>query len=227
MWFGDLYIGLQEVLIGTQILFYLGTLTIIVLTYFNARKTLLSPAHTEYHKNVITRLKEISEELDSEFDPDSSNYWAYGTPMKEAVDRINAKFRAKKEEIIKRGEWREGPYLASTRYQKLRHLARSVKADPFMPHHIRESIVDTLNARADVLFDTELEVLQDYEQALAKQKDLVNFYKEDIDKNWSWVFAHVRDRLDNKGFGPRQAEEKVDEMRLEIQRYLESFSPHQ
>lgn len=62
-------LGLQEVLWVVQILFYLVTGWIVVLTYRNARKTLLSPAHTEYHKNVITRLKELSEKLDSEFDP--------------------------------------------------------------------------------------------------------------------------------------------------------------
>jgi len=74
MWVGNLFIGLEDILRGTQIVFYTGTLIVVILTYSNARKTLLSPAHTEYHKNVITRLKDLSEKLDSEFDPTSPNY---------------------------------------------------------------------------------------------------------------------------------------------------------
>jgi hypothetical protein len=45
-------------------------------TYQNAKRGLLSPVHTEYQKHVIERLKELSRDLDAEFDPESPNYWA-------------------------------------------------------------------------------------------------------------------------------------------------------
>ena len=71
MWIGSFYIGLQEVLTSVQILFYLVTGTVVILTYNNARKSLLNPVHTAYQKLVINKLKELSEELYSEFEPES------------------------------------------------------------------------------------------------------------------------------------------------------------
>ena len=185
MWVRNLFIGLEDILQGTQIVFYTGTLIVVILTYSNARKTLLSPAHTEYHKNVITRLKELSEKLDSEFDPTSPYYWAYVHPnaMKDPVDLINQQFRKNKEAIFVTGEPNRGPYRSSARYDNTKHFARSVKADPFIPREIRDSIVATLNARATAIYEAEIYALQQYELALVRGTNLPNFHKDDIDKN--------------------------------------------
>jgi len=75
MWIGSLYIGLQEVLTSVQILFFLVTGAVVILTYINARKSLLNPVHTAYQKLVINKLKELSEELYSEFEPESPKHW--------------------------------------------------------------------------------------------------------------------------------------------------------
>src|SRR5215208_7393949 len=94
MWIGSLYIGLQEVLTSVQILFFLVTGAVVILTYINARKSLLNPVHTEHQKLVINKLKELSEELYSEFDPESPNYWSDGLrENREPIDETNRQFR--------------------------------------------------------------------------------------------------------------------------------------
>ena len=66
---------LEKTLLLVQIVFYLATGTVIILTYKNARKSLLDTVFIrKYQKHVITALAKLSEELASEFDPDSPNY---------------------------------------------------------------------------------------------------------------------------------------------------------
>lgn len=105
MWFGSLYIGLQQVLSSVQIRFYLITGTVIILTYINAKKSLLNPVHAEYQKHVINKLKDLSEDLFSEFDPGSPNYWVGEHHNKELVEFSNEILRSKKDQILATGTW--------------------------------------------------------------------------------------------------------------------------
>lgn len=227
MWLGSRYIGLQEVLTIVQILFFLVTGTVVILTYVNARKSLLNPVHTEYQKLVINKLRELSEELYSEFDPESPNYWSDGLrEIKKPLDESDRQF-----ELMQRGTylpgkwddgtWREGGLLRSSTYDRNRYLARSVKADPFIPPSIRRSTLELLEARARAHFEVEGKAIERYRQALLKGGEIKKRQANEL---------RVRDiifsELYKRGFGPNQVEEKVNDLRLEIQQYLESFSPH-
>jgi hypothetical protein len=213
---------LQAALFAIQILFYLVFGTVIILTYQNAKKGLLSPVHTEYQKHVIERLKELSQELDTEFDPKSQNYWVADTePLREQVDQINEEFSEKREEILARGEWEPYTHGHSRRYHETNYLARSIKADPFIPSVIRESTTEMLTVRAKALYEAEEVALNSYRQALAKGMPV-----DPRHGNYPTVNNTVVGILHQKGFNVDQVEEKVEMIRLAIQEYLDSFAPH-
>ena len=67
---------MDSVLKFVQILFYLTAGFVAILTYIKAKSGLLNTINTEYHKKVIDRLSALSEDLFSEFDHESDNYWA-------------------------------------------------------------------------------------------------------------------------------------------------------
>ena len=69
--------------------------------------------------------------------------------------------------------------------------------------------------------ELELEAQIYYKRVLARGEN-----HKDLDENWGWVHNRINKGLYERGFGISQVEEKVDDLRLEIQRYLESFSPH-
>jgi hypothetical protein len=211
---------MADALAVVQMLFYVTAGTVIVLTYLSARKSLLNPVHTEYQKHVISRLKELSEELDSEFDANSPNYWMSEGLVKEAVDEINETFREYREDILESGEWEGGGLLLSKGLLRIQRLARSVKSDPFIPPNIRQIIVDYCAARAAARHSAEQHALSYYRRQLAQGRNL-----ETLDENWNWVHNLANHELHQQGFGTVQVEEKVEDIRSEIQRYLESFNP--
>jgi uncharacterized protein YlzI (FlbEa/FlbD family) len=211
---------MADALAVVQMLFYVTAGTVIVLTYLNARKSLLNPVHTEYQKHVISRLKELSEELDSEFDANSPNYWMSEGLVKEAVDEINETFREHRKDILVSGEWEGGGLSMSEGLLRIQRLARSVKSDPFIPPNIRQIIVDYCAARAAARHSAEQHALSYYRRQLAQGRNL-----ETLDENWNWVHNLANHELHQHGFGIVQVEEKVEDIRSEIQRYLESFNP--
>src|SRR5436309_1012595 len=77
-----------------QIGFYATGATVAVLTYRSAKRGLLNTVNTEYQKRVIERLHALAEELLSEFDPGSPNYWAAKGIIEEAVRQINKDYEA-------------------------------------------------------------------------------------------------------------------------------------
>jgi hypothetical protein len=211
---------LEKTLLIVQIVFYLATGTVVILTYKNARKSLLNPVYTEYQKHVIAALAMLSEELASEFDPDSPNYWVGQHAIKEAVETINATFRQDRDRIPKAGEWKLAGYPASKEELRADRLIQSIKTDPFLPEQIRNSAVELLEGRIHALSDAESDALANYQNVLAQGKGL-----ENIEENWHWVHNDVNKKLYEQGFGISQVGEKVDNLRIEIQQHLRSFDP--
>jgi hypothetical protein len=109
MWLGSLYTGLKEVLTIVEIVFFLVTGTVVILTYVNARKSLLNPVHTEYQMLVINKRRELSEELYSEFDPESPNYWSDGLrEIKKPLDESDRQFELMQRGTYLPGKWDDG-----------------------------------------------------------------------------------------------------------------------
>ena len=213
---------LQGILFVIQILFYVVTCIVVVLTYRNAKRGLLSPVHTEYQKHVMERLKELSQQLNEEFDPRSPNYWAADEePLREQVDQINQEFTEKRDEILARGEWEPYTHGHSRRYNETVYMAQTVKADPFLPTSIRESVTEMLNARAEALYAAEEEALNSYRQALANGMPV-----DPRHGNHPAVQNTVVRILHQQGFNVDQVEEKVVQVRLAIQKYLDSYAPY-
>src|SRR5690349_6251808 len=85
--------------------FYIVGAIIAILTYRAARRGLLNSVNTEYQKRVMDRLQKLSEELYSEFDPSSPNYWARSNPMRDAMQQMNKMFMAHRDLILKVGRF--------------------------------------------------------------------------------------------------------------------------
>lgn len=217
---------LQTVLSVVQILFYVVTATVVILTYRNAKRGLLSPVHTEYQKHVIERLKALSQELDAEFDPKSPSYWAADPvpladqEIREQVDQIDAEFEEKREELLDKGEWEPYTHGHSRRYRETKSLVRSIRADPFIPAEIRTKITKFLTARAEALYEAEEFALNSYRQSLAK-----GMLPDPRHSNYSAVNNTIVGLLHHRGFNVDQVEEEVENIRLAIQEYLNSYAP--
>jgi len=134
---------------------------------------------------------------------------------------MNEQFRWAQENDVDLTAWAEsGGLRTSYIYQRSVTLRESVKADPFIPPGIRKSVVEFLRNRANVHHKIEIEAQLYYKRVLAQGKR-----HEDLDENWHWVHNHINDELYENCFGISQVEEKVNDLRLEMQRYLEFFSP--
>lgn len=92
---------LDDCLKIVQILFYVSAGTIAVLTFLSAKKGLLNPINTEYHKRAFEKIEHLSDDLLSEFDPTSDNYWAKEDPLKEFLEEIHDVFNKNKVQILK------------------------------------------------------------------------------------------------------------------------------
>jgi len=202
-----------------QIAFYLTIAVITILTFIKAKRGLLNTVNTEYHKKVIERLDELSKILLDEYDPDSEHYWAKTLLVDDAIDEMNKQFIENKDEIIKAGEMFGGIKICPA-YLRLSKLVTRVKSDPFIPKGIRDSVVDLLENRADVLFNAYTSEIDKYRNALIKGK-----YKGDLDESKYVIHNRVVDELNKRGCGIAQIEQEVHKVRLVIQGYFEKFRP--
>jgi hypothetical protein len=198
----------------------LATGTVVVLTYLNARKTLLNPVYTEYQKLVITRLAEFSNELASEFDPESPNYWLKENSVQRAVEAINTGFEKIRAGTPTGNDWEVMGYMVSDDEMRALRLVDSIRSDPFIPENIRNKAVDMLEGRAAAIRSAEDDAYDYYRSVLANGEGL-----ETMDENWHWVHNLVNKNLYKQGFGISQMQTKVDDLRREIQGYLKSFDP--
>jgi hypothetical protein len=212
---------LDDTLKAAQVAFYITASVVALLTYLKAKKTLLSSVNTEYQKRVIQRLGEVSDLLLQEFDVDSPRYWARTEPAAQIVSSINDDFSKGRAEILKDGEFEPGiPWTDDQRY--LERLVETLKSDPFLPKKIRDIVGDLLENRVATIHEIYITEARAYARALAKGKHL-----DTLDTNRHWVHNRINDALYERGCGVSQIQGEVHEIRLAIQRYLESFDPRQ
>jgi hypothetical protein len=211
--------SLEDALRLVQILFYVLTGTLAVLTYRNAIRGLLNPVNTEYQKRVMDRLKELADELADEFDPNSPNYWAKQHYYMEAVDRINETFTNHKDTIVQSRTWPFGVPLTED-YQRLDNLVRTIKSDPFIPHNIRELVVELLEQRCAIIGQVTYSELQSYQLALVSGSAT-----DPLDRYEAEVHNNIISELNRRGCSMSDIEGEVDKIRYAIQNYFESFNP--
>lgn len=195
----------------SQIIFYLGGLSIGVLTYQRARSTILNTVNTEYHKKVLDRLAELSEELYREFDFSSDEAWHKQDDVGYVVQMLHDQIVECKEEIITSGEIDSGIPL-SPKHLQLMNLINRYKSDPFLPEAIRNQVVSLLEKRSNAMFSVYETVINKYKADLAKGK-----HWDTLETNKHWIHNKVIDRLRKEGVGISEVEDAVHNIRLEIQ----------
>jgi hypothetical protein len=203
-----------------QIGFYSIAAIVAILTYRAARRGLLNTVNTEYQKRVMDRLQRLSEDLYSEFDPSSENYWPKVRPVDEALKRINSTFNRLKDEILDDGESFGIPVTQDV--LRLQRLLDPVISDPFVPDNIREAVVDLLETRLDVLQSVYIAEFERYERDLAKGKHGPWTEFEDVGALHNQIVG--KQRL--QGCAIDQIESDVHDIRGLIQDYFDSFNPH-
>jgi hypothetical protein len=202
-----------------QIAFYVVGATVAVLTYLSAKRGLLNTVNTEYQKRVMDRLKELAEELGSEFYMDSPNYWASQDSVKQVVDQLHERFKANRDKILETREFSSGIPVSSD-YRRLYILVEKVKSDPFIPKKVRDIVVDLLETRASVLLEAHMAILEQYTHDLANGK-----YLHSLDTNCHWLHNKIFDYCRDRGCAIGQIQEETHKVRLAIQEYMESFNP--
>jgi hypothetical protein len=202
-----------------QISFYSIAAIITVLTYLAARRGLLNTVNTEYQKRVMDRLQRLSEDLYSEFDPSSENYWPKVQPVDEALKRINSNFDRHKKEILTHGESFGIPVTQDI--LRLQRLLDPVISDPFVPDNIREAVVDLLETRLNVLQSIYIAEFEQYERELAEGKHGPWTKFEDVGA----LHNRIVDKQRLQGCAVDQIESDVHDIRGLIQDYFDSFNP--
>lgn len=210
---------LDEILKIVQIVFYITAGVVAVLTFISAKKGLLNTVNTEYHKRVFDKIDDLSQELLSEFDPESDNYWVKGDPLQNFFKEIHETFRKNKEQILKDKEFHSG--VPSPRsFDRIQRIVLKVKSDPFVPKEIRNKVIAHLEERSQKLFSIHMDEIRKYLKELAHGK-----HGDDYELNSSIVHNRINDRLYKNNCGISQIEEQVHEVRLFIQGYLDKFNP--
>lgn len=200
--------------------FTLITVIISILTLIRAKKSLLNTVNTEYQKHVITRVGDISKALASEFDPSSNNYWANNTDyLYNLIKNISNDFINKS--IISPNVGIHN-YVIETNPQvmNLMALTHTIKADPFIPKPIRESIEQHISWRARTLNYVYYENINNFIKNLKKDIET-----EDLEKECINLINSINLELYENKCGISQVEEEVSNLRLYIQDYFEGFLP--
>lgn len=215
-------LSIDDILKIVQVGFYITVATITVLTYRSAKNGLLNTVNTEYQKKVIAKLEELSNELGSEIDSTSPNYWAKYNPIREGVDEINDVFARTKDYILELGEYPFG-VLFPENISRMSNFLTKIKSDPFVPKGVREMIAGFLEHRLEVTQSIYISELESYSEALVAGK---KFFRTDgEDPDFDEFHNSIIDKLNCRGCGICEIESEINKIRLYIQAYLESFNP--
>jgi len=212
---------LDDALKIVQICFYVVAGVVAILTYRAAKRSLLNTVNTEYQKHVIERLKELSAELASEFDPESENYWARESPVQKATGILNERYLESKEKILEAGKFFPPGVPVGDDEQRLRVLGQQTKSDPFLPKKIRDEISDLVEQRRRILMSVRMKHFQQYMDGLAAGK----YPDETLEMNFAWISNQIGEDLRNQGCGLGQIDEEIHQIRLKIQDHFEAFNP--
>jgi len=210
---------LDDFLKLTQIVFYVTAGIVAVLTFIKAKNGLLNSVNTEYKRRVMDHLAFLSDELYSEFDDKSENFWAKADSVKEVLVRLHERCKPYKDKIISSKTMPPGIPISFLE-QKLTRMLGKFKSDPFIPLSIRGQVIFLLEKRSSVMRKVFIEAIDNYKKELAKGK-----HWDTLDTNWGWVHNKINDRLYKEGCGTSQIEDEVHKIRESIRKYLESFDP--
>ncbi|GEM_PF-2511501 len=213
---------LDDILKIVQIGFYITAASVTVLTYRSAKNGLINTVNTEYQKKVIAKLEEISNYLSSEFDSMSPHYWANSNSIRDSIADINEAFLRNKDYILELGEYPFGvPYPENL--SRLSNFLIKIKTDPFVPKGVREIITAFLEnciQRTGIIYFSELE---SYSNSIVAGEKLLRTDGED--PKFDEFHNLIVKKLNAQGCGISQVESDINNIRLYIQMYLESFNP--
>ncbi|WP_157974634.1 hypothetical protein [Lewinella sp. IMCC34183] len=204
-----------------QSVFFIVTSILAYLTYSNAKKGLLNPVNTEYHKRAFDHIENLSSFLIAEFDPESSDYWANKGFSDDGLDEINKVFKEHKLEILKAGEFRGGIRTPNS-FTRINNKIKKIKSEPFLPSEIRDKVVGYLELRSNTMLKVYLDEVKNYRDELANGK----MGDQNFEINNAIVYNRITQRLYKEGFGVSQVEDEVQQLRMFIQNYLHSFNPY-
>jgi hypothetical protein len=207
-----------------QICFYGLGMILAVLTYRAAVKGWLTPTNTEYQKRVMDRVAKLSEDLYSEFDPTSENYWPKARAVQKAIEHMTLAFENNREETLAAKGWLFG-IPVSADVQRLDRLLRPVLSDPFIPEDIRDAVVDLLDNRLHVVRGIYIDEFERYSDGLARGEQKPLKYPEDLDAI-NEVHNRCVEQMREQGCGITDIENAVHDIRGLIQDYFDSFNPH-
>jgi len=210
---------MEDIVKIVQICFYVTASIVAVLTFIKAKNGLLNSVNTEYQKRVMDRLASLSDELWSEFDNDSPNYWIKTDSVKEVLDRIHKDALPHKHEIITNSLEIPGIPVPEMVVNLEANISR-IKSDPFIPTKIRQKVIDLLLRRVSAMSEVFHVEIKKYQQDLTEGK-----HWETIDTNHHWLHNKINEGLYERGCGISHIEESAHELRLEIQKYFEQFNP--
>ncbi|MFY0678552.1 MAG: hypothetical protein JXR18_14840 [Neptuniibacter sp.] len=202
-----------------QIGFYITASIIAVLTFIKAKNGLLNSVNTEYQKKVMERLSQLSDEIWAEFDFSSESHWSKNKALDEVLDQIHDHAIQNKHEIITGKAGFPGVPLPKKQMEMMASLER-IKSDPFIPPKIRDKLVGILDKRISSTFEAYHTVVKDYQEDLCKGKLWDSF-----DHNKSIISNKVLSVMIKNGVGIAELQDAAHEVRLEIQKYYESFNP--
>jgi hypothetical protein len=205
-----------------QIVFYIVAATIATLTYLRAKNGLLNTVNTEYHKKVIERLSQLSDDLFSEFDPGSDNYWIKDKTASELIDRIHGELDKHRSQIIA-GTVKPSDICGTPvpkKWHELRTHLERIKSDPFIPNKIRDLTTNYLSGRINAITRSAMEESNNYMDGLAKGK-----YWDTIPHNAGWFHNRLLNNMKQDGFGIEGSEQKVIAIREAIKKYFEAYNP--
>lgn len=201
-------------------IFYVIASVIAILTFIKAKNGLLNSVNTEYQKKVMDRLGELSNEIWDEFDFSSDNHWSKDKTLSLILDDIHKYAIENKTDILAKNKYFHGGVpLPKTQIEMLASLER-LKSDPFIPPLIRKKLVNIIENRVNSTFEAFHRVINDYQSDLANGKRWGDF-----DLNKSLIHNEILSIMRNNGAGIEDLQNAAHEVRLEIQKYYESFNP--
>lgn len=203
-----------------QIAFYVTAGIIAVLTYRSAKKGLLNTVRTEYQKRVTDRLAYLAGEIWAEFDRSSPNWWAnfsLGSPL---IDPERELYKRAPDYFKGLSDF-DGGYPLTPVQLRLADLQTEIETDPFLPREIRDEAVQYLAHRRAALEEANLEAICEYRKYLSEKQPPI----EDVVEDHHWVHNRVLSSLTARQADIVHSQKSVAKLRLNIQRYLESFDP--
>ncbi|RBP77911.1 hypothetical protein EBI01_19750 [Marinomonas rhizomae] len=201
-----------------QIIFYLTASVVAVLTFIKAKNGLLNSVNTEYQKKVMERLASLADELWEEFDFVSENHWSKDGALTEVLEKIHEYALQNKYEILTGKKGFFGVPLPK-KQKEMMAMVEKLKTDPFIPEKIRNKIVSLLDERLNSTFDAYQVVIGEYQKELSAGRKWNTF-----EENKSFISNDIVSIMSDKGLSIPKLQEAIHEIRLEIQKYYESFN---